>query len=141
MGYVEDVAVIVIVNRRGEILLTQRFDPSIPSIHMKWQLPGGKKERNETLEEACIREAKEETGLSVRLVTSNPHKILQKLQKRTLLLCGFRAEPISGTISVEKDRETHDAKWYLREEISKLETLEQTVEMIDACLTHGRRTN
>ncbi len=133
MKHIEEVAVVVIVNSNGEVLVTQRDDPSTPIIHLKWQLPGGGKEKNETLEETCIREAKEETGLTVKLVTKTPHKITQELPRRNLLLCGFKAIPTSGTINTELDKETRDAKWLSRDEINKLDLLPKTIEMIDAC--------
>lgn len=134
MGNIEEVAVAVIVNTKGEVLVTQRHDPSNPIIHMKWQLPGGKKEYDETIEEACVREAKEETGLTVKIDSQKPHKITQELPRRKLLLCGFRAIPTSGTINTTLDKETNDAKWLPKEEIFKLNLLPKTIEMIDACL-------
>ena len=50
----------VITNELGEILtVTRKDNPSDKN------LPGGKVDENETLEEALIREIKEETGLSI----------------------------------------------------------------------------
>lgn len=137
---IDIVSIAVIVNEKGEILITQRYSPT-SSLHLKWQLPGGSKEENETLEEACVREAKEETGLAISLDSTAPHIINHLIETREFMLCGFRATPISGTIDVSLDKETNDAKWLSRNEIAKLDTLEQTIEMIDACLKHGRRTN
>jgi ADP-ribose pyrophosphatase YjhB (NUDIX family) len=54
-------AVIVAVIDDGKILLTKREDFEV------WCLPGGGVEEGESLAEAGIREAKEETGLDVEL--------------------------------------------------------------------------
>jgi len=129
-----NVAVAVIINSNNQILVTQRYDPASPQVHLKWQLPGGGVNKNESIKDACIREVKEETGLVVKTTSKEPHKILQRIAGKEFMLCGFRAEPISGTINVEKDKETSDAKWLSRDEIARLETLTNTLEMIDACI-------
>ncbi len=55
-------AVIVAVIDEGKVLLTKREDFEV------WCLPGGGVEEGESLAEAGIREAKEETGLDVELM-------------------------------------------------------------------------
>jgi ADP-ribose pyrophosphatase YjhB (NUDIX family) len=52
---------IAIINEQGRILLTQREDFEI------WCLPGGHVDARESLAEAAVREAFEETGLTVQL--------------------------------------------------------------------------
>ena len=54
-------AATTIIERDGRILLQRRADNG------KWGLIGGLLEMNETYEEAAIREAREETGLEIRL--------------------------------------------------------------------------
>ena len=54
-------AVIVAVIENGKVLLTKREDFEV------WCLPGGGVEEGESLAEGAIREAKEETGLDVKL--------------------------------------------------------------------------
>lgn len=58
----------IIENERGEILITQRFDPQIPKAHLKWDVQGGKNETGKSLEETLIREIQEETGLEVEVL-------------------------------------------------------------------------
>jgi len=56
---------IVIVSQTGEILLIQR---KYPPFQGSWALPGGFIDYGrETIEECAVREAREETGLVVKL--------------------------------------------------------------------------
>lgn len=128
-----DVAVAVIINKSGQVLLTQRNEPKNPSTHLCWQLPGGGVEKNETVQEACVREAYEETGLHVSLLMQEPHTIVSRYENRDYLLKGFKAEVISGTINTELDVETNDARWFEISEIPKLKTLKDTDTMVIAC--------
>lgn len=56
------VGVGVVILRRGKILLGKRLNEPAKG---KWSIPGGAMELGETIEQAVLREAKEETGLIV----------------------------------------------------------------------------
>ena len=56
----QDGAVAIIVNQKGQILLQSRADND------KWGLPGGCQELGERFEETIIREVKEETNLDIK---------------------------------------------------------------------------
>ena len=55
-----------IVNKNNELLLQKR---SVPAEKDYWCIPGGRVELFETLEQTVIREAKEETGLDVKIIS------------------------------------------------------------------------
>ncbi|EMA6341506.1 NUDIX hydrolase [Bacillus cytotoxicus] len=74
MGYVEELrkivghrplilvgAVVLVINKKGEVLLQQRTEP-----YGKWGLPGGLMELGESPEETAYREVYEETGIHVK---------------------------------------------------------------------------
>lgn len=54
-----------IVQRGKSVLISKR--PENVILGNLWQFPGGKKEREESLEETCIRELKEKTGVVAKL--------------------------------------------------------------------------
>lgn len=53
----------IIIEYKGGIVLIKRKNPPTG-----WAIPGGFVDYNESLEKAAIREAKEETGLKVKLI-------------------------------------------------------------------------
>lgn len=75
-----------------------------------WALPGGFVEDEETVEAAALREAKEETGLDVKLlniwgVLSNPGR---DPRGRTVSIV-FTAEPAGGDL---RDSDETEARWF-----------------------------
>ena len=134
------VALAVIV-KNNRVLLTLRNDPARPSIHLHWQLPGGGVKKGETLSEACIREAQEETGLSIKILSQKPYVIHSIFEGTDFVLCSFLAEAISGTINSQKDEETADAKWMEISEVKKLPTLQDTETMINKAIEYARTTS
>jgi 8-oxo-dGTP diphosphatase len=54
----------ICVIRNGCVLLTRRAKPPFENT---WSLPGGRVERGERLEEAALRELREETGIGAEL--------------------------------------------------------------------------
>lgn len=63
MKIIEVVAAIVIDD--GKILCAQREENKLSYLSRKFEFPGGKLERDETLEQALAREMKEELNMSI----------------------------------------------------------------------------
>ena len=59
------VAAAIITNEKDEILICRRSETS-KNANL-WEFPGGKLEKNETLEECAVRECKEELDIDIEL--------------------------------------------------------------------------
>ena len=55
----------ICINENGELLMVLQGKPAEEKA---WSVPSGGKEKNETFEECCVREVKEETGYDVEVV-------------------------------------------------------------------------
>ncbi len=79
-----------------------------------WKVPGGTVE-NENLEEACIREVKEEINGDIRIIRPlNPEVIWQNpttKEKMTIVLIGYLAELLNKT-EIKKSGEVKEIRWF-----------------------------
>ena len=103
------VAIAILDDNR--ILLIKREDFEV------WALPGGGVETGESLAQAAVREAREETGLQVSLtrlvgVYSRPH--WDHGGDHVVL---FAAVPIGGVLLQDADGEVLDARYFARHEL------------------------
>ncbi len=126
------VACAVIFNDDGKILLTKRNNPSNPEVHNKWQLPGGSVDNAEHPLDAAIREVKEETSLTIEILSNRPFVFSHTFNDRThVVLIVYKTKYISGEVDISRDlEETNEAKWFSPSEIYDLQTLPETNEII-----------
>lgn len=107
-----------IFNNKGEVLLQRRGDFN------KWGFPGGAIELGETPELAAIREAKEETGLDVKVknligIYTDCNMEYPNGDKAQSILITFELEVIGGEIYCDKD-ETLELKYFSLDNMLKL---------------------
>lgn len=97
----------VLIVRHGKILMLKRNTEPFLGY---WCLPGGHLEGDETIEETARREAKEETGLDVKLesligVFSDP-----KRDPRKTISVAFSATVAEGEAKINE--ESTDLRWF-----------------------------
>ncbi len=118
---------------RERILLTRRTDNG------RWCLPGGAVEPGESVEETCIREVWEETGLTVRVVRligvySSPHRITEYADgnRWQFISLSFEAEIVGGALGLSN--ETTEFGYFTPNEIRQMDVMEHHVERIEDAL-------
>ncbi|WP_062106393.1 NUDIX hydrolase [Bacillus niameyensis] len=104
-----DVVSAFIQDEKGNILLVK----NVKEDSFYWGLPGGAVEKGETLEEAVIREVKEETGFHIAV--SGLHSIREMFFEKKghhALIITFFAEIIGGHINIsDPDNEIGEVRW------------------------------
>jgi 8-oxo-dGTP diphosphatase len=102
------IAVDALIIQDGSIVLIKRKNPPFQNC---WALPGGFVEIGETVENSCIREAKEETNLDIEItrligIFSDPKRDPRGHIVSAAFLCSVK----SGTLKGKDD--AIEAGWY-----------------------------
>ena len=125
-------AVSAAIFRDSRVLIVRRGRP--PS-HGLYTLPGGGVEVGETLEQAVIREVREETGLDIEpLALAGYRQVIMrdtygKIERHFVIL-PFAARWIAGDILLNE--ELAEADWRLPSELAGLKTTEGLAEIVTA---------
>jgi 8-oxo-dGTP diphosphatase len=98
----------------------------------RWTLPGGGVELPETVEEAAVREVREETGYDVRLtglvgietdVFTGAERTHDTDRPLKAVRVFFTAEVVGGRLTAEVDGTTDEARWFPLAQIDDLATV------------------
>jgi ADP-ribose pyrophosphatase YjhB (NUDIX family) len=125
-------AVSAAVIRDGKVLIVRRARPPARGIHT---LPGGAVEVGETLEEAMVREVREETALTVAPVALAGHRevIMRdgagRVERHFVILC-FAARLVSGTPTAND--EIDEIRWCRPDELAGLRTTDGLADIVEA---------
>ncbi len=116
----------IIENEFWEVLLSQRLDPKFPDAHLKRDLPWGKNEFWEWLEDTILREIKEKTWLDVDIYEMLPIHIFnlwktEEVHQHTLIFC-YKSRKKWWNISLN-DHKIQDLKWVKKEDLHKYDLL------------------
>jgi 8-oxo-dGTP diphosphatase len=115
----------VIVDERQRVLLALWNEVEPP----RWTMPGGGVELAETVEEAVVRELREETGYEVRVgrvlgVHSQvfpPEAGSSRSRPLKSVRVVFAATIVGGELTYEVDGTTDDARWFDLGEVADLD--------------------
>lgn len=119
-----------IIIEHDRIVLVKRAQAPLRG---EWSIPGGVLEVGETLRQAAVREALEETGLRVEVgeLLGVYDRILRDADERTLyhyVLVDFLCRRIAGEPQGAGD--ATEARWFTRDEVGQLSLPQDTAEVI-----------
>ena len=125
-------AVSAAIFRAERVLIVRRGVPPMQGIYT---LPGGGVELGATLEQAVMREVREETGLAIEpLSLAGYRQVIARDSEgkieRHFVILPFAARYLAGEISL--NAELAEAKWLLPAELSGLRTTEGLAEIVTA---------
>ena len=125
-------AVSAAIFRDGSVLIVRR---ARPPAHGLYTLPGGGVELGETLEQAVVREVREETALEVEPVALAGYReaIARDAEgrvERHFVILPFAARWVGGEVSLNE--ELAEAHWLAPSEIASLKTTEGLLPIVVA---------
>ena len=114
----------------GRVLLVKRGRPPLVG---EWSIPGGVLELGETVREAAVREAREETCLTVEPteLLGVYDRILRDDEGRILyhfVLIDFLCRPVAGKAQAADDAD--EVRWFTPAEAGQLGLAEDTAEVV-----------
>lgn len=127
-GALVHVAVAVVKDKYGKILITKRSD----TVHQGglWEFPGGKVERNENVNQALKRELYEEVGINI-IESISLIKVQHNYTDKSVLLDVFTVNNFSEQVY---DKEGQEYKWVDPQNLSDFDFPEANYPIIDAIL-------
>ena len=122
------IGAIIIEDQR--VVLVKRAHPPLQA---EWSIPGGVLEVGELMREAAVREAREETGLTVEPgeLLGVYDRVLRNADQRVqyhYVLIDFLCRRVAGNLAAASD--AAEVRWFSREELSTLKLADDTADVI-----------
>ena len=115
----------IVLDSDGRILLIKRANPPNQG---RWSVPGGRCLPDESCEDACVREVREETGLEVRIVRTAGDVVLIGPGGVFYDVTDFVCEVVGGELVAGDD--ATDARWVPRTELQSLDLAEGLIDAL-----------
>jgi len=119
----------LITNNKGHYLMLQRSHHSKVNAG-KWDMSGGKPEPGETLNQALIREVREETGLTITNIGSLLGTAELLLSDKRIIYLIFECIADSDAVTISSEHEAF--RWVKKNEIKNLDLAPQFIPFFDA---------
>src|SRR5437879_3655006 len=124
------VGVGALIHRDGKVLLVRRAKEPNKG---KWIIPGGLVELGEPLEEAVLREVKEELGIDgkVEVMLDLASEVVLDENRRVkyhYVLIDYLVSPLQKDLILNNESSSYD--WFAPESVEGLETTENTKKMV-----------
>jgi 8-oxo-dGTP diphosphatase len=119
-----DVTCALIIDNYNRIFAAQRSEKM--NLPLKWELPGGKIELNESVDECLIREIKEELNIEILIVKRLPSNI-HNYPNISVNLIPFIVKQIGGQIEL---KEHANFKWLSANELLDLDWADADVPIL-----------
>jgi ADP-ribose pyrophosphatase YjhB (NUDIX family) len=122
------VGCVIIENSR--VVLVKRAHPPLQA---EWSIPGGVLEVGELVREAAVREAREETGLTVEPseLLGVYDRVLRNSEKRVqyhYVLIDFLCRRVVGDLAAASD--AAEVRWFTQNELPGMKLAEDTLDVI-----------
>jgi 8-oxo-dGTP diphosphatase len=124
------VGVGAIIIEDSRVVLVKRAHPPLQA---EWSIPGGVLEVGELVREAAIREAREETGLTIEPgeLLGVYDRVLRDADRRVqyhYVLIDFLCRRVAGDLAAASD--AAEVRWFRREELPALRLAADTLDVI-----------
>lgn len=115
-----------IIEIGGKILCAQRSENM--KLPLKWEFPGGKKEKNESYKECLERELKEELNIEIEIMERLPAFTFMYSSNEVIKLIPFRCKALSLDINLTEHKQI---KWLGKEQLKKLDWAEADIPIVN----------
>jgi 8-oxo-dGTP diphosphatase len=124
------VGVGAVIIEDSRVLLVKRAHPPLQA---QWSIPGGVLEVGELVREGAIREAREETGLTVEPadLLGVYDRVLRNSEQRVqyhYVLIDFLCRRVAGDLAAGSD--AAEVRWFTREDLPAMKLAEDTLDVI-----------